>query len=336
MERDFRQAISSVLEPADKNRRELLKRMGLTATAALAGSALPGHLFARSGAAAGESKVFPVTTVNHLSYASRDWAKARDFYVDLFGMRVVWDDGKSCALEFGSVAAPNGMYIRSFSATETKPSINHIGYGLPNFMEHKAALRAELERRGLGNFRPDGEVGWICDDPVGYMLNIIVIKDKAMYPGAATPCDVAASEACKAGWESGIKNLENAPKPSGKGFKATHYSYVVLNVSDIPKEREFYKEALGMKVIGEKPNECFLRFGENTLILRPAGPDGKAVCNQFAFAVQNFNGKAVEAELKRRGLDPKPETELGWSITDPDGLKIAVAANGLPERMAKG
>jgi len=39
-----------------------------------------------------------------------DYAKVRDFYIDLFGMKCVWDDGKQCSLEFGD--PPNAIYLR--------------------------------------------------------------------------------------------------------------------------------------------------------------------------------------------------------------------------------
>jgi len=163
-----------------------------------------------------------------------------------------------------------------------------------------------------------------------------------MYPGAARPCAEAASASCEQGWEAGIKSLNTVPKPSGKGFKAYAYSHVVLNVADIPQERDFYRDMLGMKVIYDqapdpakkRPAQCFLRFGQNTLYLRPAGADGKPYCNHFAFVVENYRQNAVEAELKRRGLDPKPDSKLAWTIADPDGMRIEVAGRGLPEHIA--
>jgi hypothetical protein len=44
-------------------------------------------------------------------------------------------------------------------------------------------MKADMKRRGLANIRPDGERGWICNDPAGYMLNTWVPeKDPAMFP----------------------------------------------------------------------------------------------------------------------------------------------------------
>jgi len=334
------------IEVEKMSRRQLMQTLGTTAGAVLAATALPIAVRAFGGSAAqkamGAGKSFPVTTVNHLSLATRDYAKSRDWYVDLFGMRVVWDDGKKCELDFGSTTQPNGMYITQLAKPTDKAGVGHFAFGVPNIMETKDAMKAEMERRGLTNIRPDGEVGWIANDPAGYMLNTWVpIKDKAMFPGAASPCAKADSDTCKEAYEVGLKNLSSIPKASGKGFKALYYSHIVLNVSeaDLDKEKEFYTGMYGMKVIYEKKDpqspEVFLRFGQNTLYLRKtAKPDDKPYCNHFAFVVENYNQDKVEAELKRRGLNPKPDSKLGWTIADPDGMRIEVAGPGLPEHIA--
>jgi len=189
-----------------------------------------------------------------------------------------------------------------------------------------------MERRGVKNITPDGERGWSCVDPAGYPLNIWVPeKDKAMFPGAAGPCAVAASEKCQAAWEAGQKNLKAAPKRSGKIFQPSGFSFIILNVADVVKERDFYRDLLGMKVVSDQSNvpggeECSLRFGQNTLILRKLdNPAGKPYCNRFGFAVGN-SAHAVEAELKRRGLKPEPDSKsrFSWNIVDPDGYHVGV------------
>jgi catechol 2,3-dioxygenase-like lactoylglutathione lyase family enzyme len=339
MERNLR-----AFEGGKTDRRHMLQALGLIATGAFAASAIPktATAFAAGAAqsAATGGKAFPVTTVNHLALSSNNYAKSRDFYVDLFGMRVAWDDGKQCALEFGSLTSPNGMYIRPLTKPGDKPTVGHFAFGIPNFMSQKAAMKAEMERRRVKNVRPDGEKGWSCDDPAGYLLNIWVPeKDKAMFPGAAGPCEVAASEKCVAAWEAGQKNLNAAPKPSGKGFQAAAYSFIVLNVSDISKERDFYRDLLGMKIIYDKPDgpngECFLRFGQNALYLRKTRVAAdKPYCNQFGLMVENYNQNAVEGELKRRGLKPKADSKLSWSILDPDGYQIDVSGSGFSEHIA--
>lgn len=324
-------------EAGKVNRRQVLQALGLIATGALASSALPRSAAALAASAAAQSiasrgKTFPVTTVNHLNLTSANYAKSRNFYVDLFGMRVAWDNGYECALEFGSQTSPNGMYIRPLTKPGEKPTIGHMAFGIPNFMSQKAAMKAELVRRGVKNIRPDGEMGWSCNDPAGYPLNIWVPeKDKAMFPGAAGPCAVAASEKCKAAWEAGQKSLHGAPKPTGKSLRTDSFSFIILNVPDVAKERNFYRDLLEMKVVtdqSEQPNgECLLSFGQNTLLLRKLNnPVSKPYCNQFGFAVENSIDD-VEAELERRGFktkrNPKPLIN-SWTIVDPDGYEIGI------------
>ena len=338
MGRNFRDFESGKID-----RRQVLQALGLIATGAFASSALPrtAAAFAASAAqsAASGGRAFPVTTVNHLALSAANYARSRDFYADLFGMRVAWDDGKQCALEFGSLTSPNGMYIRPLRPGE-KPTVGHMAFGIPNFMSQKAAMKAEMVRLGVKNIRPDGELGWSCDDPAGYLLNIWVPeKDKAMFPGAAAPCEVGASEKCVAAWQAGEKNLSAVRKPSANGFQATSYSSIVLNVPNVSKERDFYRDLLGMQPIYDKSEgpsgACFLRFGQNTLWLRKASnPAGKPYCNQFGLIVANYDHDAVEAELKRRGFDPKPDSKLSWAFVDPDGYRIAVSGAGYSEHIA--
>ena len=331
MERTLRE-----FEHDKTSRRQNLRALGSILAGAFAASAIPksAALFAAGAAQDSGSggRAFPVTTVNHLNLTSANYAKSRDFYVDLFGMRVAWDDGRQCALEFGSVTSPNGMYIRPLTKPGEKQAIGHMAFGIPNFMSQKAAMKAELERRGVKDIRPDGEIGWSCVDPAGYPLNIWVPeKDKAMFPGAAGPCTVAASEKCTAAWEAGQKNLHAAPKPGSGSFYATGYSFIILNVPDVSKERDFYRDLLGMKVISDQSQvpgaeECSLRFGQNTLVLRKlANRAEKPYCNQFGFAVKD-SADAVEAELSRRGFKPTRDSRLQSSrmIADPDGYQVGV------------
>jgi catechol 2,3-dioxygenase-like lactoylglutathione lyase family enzyme len=326
--------MQSKLKNFEVDRRQALQWLGLMATGACVGNAIPKLAFAFAGrapqAGATGGRAFPVTTVNHLNMTSANYARSRDFYVDLFGMRVAWDDGRQCALEFGSLTSPNGIYIRPLTKPGEKPTIGHFAFGIPNFMAQKAAMKAEMERRDVKNIRADGEVGWSCDDPAGYPLNIWVPeKDKAMFPGAAGPCEIAASEKCKAAFESGLKNLRAAPKPRSKSFHPAGFSFIILNVPDVAKERDFYRDLLGMKIISDQSQtsgaaECSLRFGKNTLVLRKlANPAGKPFCNRFGLKVTD-DPVAVEAELKRRGLQSEIDSKDGTLIVDPDGYRVGV------------
>jgi catechol 2,3-dioxygenase-like lactoylglutathione lyase family enzyme len=338
------------LEPAriKLDRRQAIQALGLTATAALAVSAAPkAAAFAASAAQAvmPGGAGFKAVAYNHINYQVADYAKVRDFYVNLFGMKVAWDDGKQCSVEFGD--PPNAIYIRPLTRPLDRPAgtgpsanwtaqmgqgnVDHLAFSIENFQLD--SVKAELIRRGL-NPTPDGPFAWGIKDPSG--LTVQICATKGVFPGQASP---TAKES------DGTKNLSAIPGPDGKGFKAYAVSHLVLNVPDVDQSREFYTDLLGMKVIYYRPGDvfgvdysggpvCFLRFGENTLYLRKSlHPEHKPYIAHFAPVVENFNQAAVKAELERRGYKPEPDSKYGWSIKDPAGMRVEVAGKGLPEHV---
>src|SRR6266853_6155200 len=79
-------------EQGKMTRRQLIQSLVLASTVTAA-SAAP--------IAAADSKVTQAVYVNHISYQVADYAKTRDFYADLLGMKVSRDDGKQCRLSVG-------------------------------------------------------------------------------------------------------------------------------------------------------------------------------------------------------------------------------------------
>lgn len=330
-------------------RRGLMRALGVTATAAFAASRLPeARALAGGGAqeAAAGVSVLKAVAFNHINYQVPDYAKVRDFYVNLYGMKVVWDDGKQCSVECGD--PPNAIYIRPLTKPLDRPAgtgasanwaaqmgqgnVDHFAFSIENFQLD--SVGAELTRRGLDP-KPDGAYAWSIKDPSGVTVQICATK--GVYPGAALP---GAKES------DGTQNLSAIPGPDGKGFKAYAVSHLVLNVPDVDRSRDFYTGLLGMKIIYYKPGGvfgvdapggpiCFLKFGENTLYLRKSRhPENKPYVSHFSMAVEDFNQAAVKAELERRGYKPQPDSKYGWSIQDPAGMRTEVAGKGLPEHIA--
>jgi len=123
-------------EQGKMTRRQLIQSLTLTATAASA----------VQSAAAADGAVARAVSINHVSYQVADYAKTRDFYAGLFGMRVSDDDGKQCRLTFGE----NIVIARN--RPSGTPKVDHIAYTLANWDTDKSvrpAVEAELKRRGL-------------------------------------------------------------------------------------------------------------------------------------------------------------------------------------------
>jgi catechol 2,3-dioxygenase-like lactoylglutathione lyase family enzyme len=217
------------------------------------------------------------------------------------------------------------MYLGPVAKRGDPPTVGHVAFGLSDFWAQKSAMQAELERREA-HVRPDGEGGWTFDEPARFMnpgMQVTPLSDPSMFPGSERPCAVAESDACRAAWKAGVAKAGGVPKATGKGFEAAAFSHIVFEVPDVARERDFYAGLWGMKVVSEKPGEeCLLRFGPNTLEIRESS--AKPRCNSYGFAIENFDKAKVEAELKRRGLEPQADPKWAFAIKDPDGLVIGV------------
>src|ERR1035437_9917905 len=185
------------------DRRQLIKGMALTATGAFVASAVPGA--APAIAQSVKSKGFKAVCFNHISMSVADDVKARDFYVDLFGMECTWYTAEGGSeVDFGEQDALNegereAIFIRKFNPKVGHGSIDHLSFSIDHFDLN--AAKAELERLGLAPAY-DGPVMWTIKDPDGF-----VIQPGAKiggYPGGIKPGDTP---------YEGYKNVGSMPHP---------------------------------------------------------------------------------------------------------------------------
>jgi catechol-2,3-dioxygenase len=125
-------------ERGKMTRRQLIQTLALAATAA--------STVTTAEAAAPANAI----SINHVSMQVADYAKTRDFYAGLLGMKVSNDDGKTqCRLTCGD----NILIARNASSRPGgKTGVDHISYTLANWDTDKTvkpAVEAELKRRGL-------------------------------------------------------------------------------------------------------------------------------------------------------------------------------------------
>ena len=145
----------NAFEQGKLTRRQLIQNLTIAATAAAAVSSVP--------AAAAEAKVLNATNFNHVSYQVTDYAKTRDFYAGLFGMKVSEDDGKQCRLSFGN----NILIVRN---RQPAPKVDHIAYTIANWDQEKEAMAAEVKRRGLKIVQGDTKTSLHILDPDGFQV----------------------------------------------------------------------------------------------------------------------------------------------------------------------
>src|SRR5688500_10588424 len=161
------------VESGRMDRRQLLRALGLTGAASLAGAcaqqeAAPGPN-AQTAPTAGPAGApssdqgaggrprmawmknyerigqFKTISVGHISYSVPEQRKVRDWYVEVLGMMPVFDTGRSTALRFG--VPWNHIYLTQAQDPKAQPSIGHMSYNIEKF--RLDAVEAELAARGL-------------------------------------------------------------------------------------------------------------------------------------------------------------------------------------------
>ena len=116
----------------------------------------------------------------------------------------------------------------------------------------------------------------------------------------------------------------------GEGFKAVAVNHISYQVADYTKTRDFYASLLGMKVSHDDGRQCYLSFGDTWLLPRNArqGSTPPRV-DHVAYTIETWDKKAVEAELKRRGLTPTPDTDDSFHVKDPDGFNLQISGKNM-------
>jgi catechol 2,3-dioxygenase-like lactoylglutathione lyase family enzyme len=146
-------------EQGKMSRRQLIRSLAVTASAAAA--------VTPAVAASPDEPAFKAVSVNHISYQVANYAKTRDFYVSMFGMKVSQDNDRSqCYLSFGDTFL---LPRNARQGAAVVPKVDHIAYTIDNWDKDK--VKAELERRGLKP-RPDTENSFHVTDPDGFDLQI--------------------------------------------------------------------------------------------------------------------------------------------------------------------
>jgi catechol 2,3-dioxygenase-like lactoylglutathione lyase family enzyme len=109
-----------------------------------------------------------------------------------------------------------------------------------------------------------------------------------------------------------------------KGFRAVAVNHISYQVADCAKTRDFYADLFSMKLSHDDGKQCYLAFGDTFLIPRNHDSNAPRI-DHIAYTIDNWDKNLVEAELKRRGLDPQPDNENSFHVKDPNGFDLQIS-----------
>ena len=116
----------------------------------------------------------------------------------------------------------------------------------------------------------------------------------------------------------------SASRGASSPFQAIDVNHVALNVTDIPRSRDFYRDLLGMPVVRESASSCFLGLKGNFLALFR---NAQAGMNHYCLSIENYKVGPVTEKLKRQGLNPRqPSGSDRVYFDDPDGIEVQLSS----------
>jgi catechol 2,3-dioxygenase-like lactoylglutathione lyase family enzyme len=108
-------------------------------------------------------------------------------------------------------------------------------------------------------------------------------------------------------------------------FQAKGLDHVALNVSSVPRSRDFYIKHLGLKVIRDGGEDnCFLGGGDDFFLTLFKGE--RPGLNHYCYAIRDYTADQAEEKLKAAGLKPRREDNRVY-FPDPDGIEVQVAGS---------
>ncbi len=120
------------------------------------------------------------------------------------------------------------------------------------------------------------------------------------------------------------------------GWKTIALEHISFQVPDYRKEAAFYIALMGWKLRSDDGKQAILDIGGwGSAIFKAAPPEQTtALVDGFGFAIEPWNARTVEAELRKRNLNPVADNNgkgfESFHVKDPDGFDLQIGnSNGL-------
>jgi catechol 2,3-dioxygenase-like lactoylglutathione lyase family enzyme len=155
--------------------------------------------------------------------------------------------------------------------------------------------------------------------------------------GASFTASLFAQGRCKNGYNTPAcpmtKEVATTPvKPlfASTGWKTVALEHISFQVPDYRKEAAFYIALMGWKLRSDDGKRAVLDIGDwGSAIFKAAPAEQTTVLvDGFAFAIEPWNAKKVEAELRKRDLNPVADNDgkgfESFHVKDPDGFDVQI------------
>lgn len=138
-----------------------------------------------------------------------------------------------------------------------------------------------------------------------------------------------------------VKPAATSTTSAGAPWRTVGLGHISFFVSDYKRSAEWYADLMGWEIRSDNGRQASLRIGDvGSIIIRnvrapgeyppgepppavPGRPRITGVIDHIAWNVEPWDTQEGEAELRRRGLSPRPDGET-FHVKDPDGWDLQI------------
>jgi catechol 2,3-dioxygenase-like lactoylglutathione lyase family enzyme len=168
-------------------------------------------------------------------------------------------------------------------------------------------------------------------------MKIITVSCVLALVQLIAPPESSAQGRCMTTYRSPACNTADiAPVFMPTGWKTVALDHVTFEVADYKKEAAFYIAVMGWTLRRDDGRQAVMDLGDwGTVVFRqmPSGRTAaagapRAVVTSFGFVIEPWDARAVESELRKRGLSPVPDNDgkgfESFHVKDPDGFDLQI------------
>jgi catechol 2,3-dioxygenase-like lactoylglutathione lyase family enzyme len=112
-------------------------------------------------------------------------------------------------------------------------------------------------------------------------------------------------------------------------WKTTALDHITLQVGDYQKEAAFYIALMGWTLRSDDGTQAVLDIGDWGSVVFKQSPGARPSVESMAYVIEPWSPKAVEAELRKRGLTPVADNDgkgfESFHVRDPDGFDVQLS-----------
>lgn len=108
---------------------------------------------------------------------------------------------------------------------------------------------------------------------------------------------------------------------AANSLQAVRVNHVALRVTDVSRSKAFYTRLLGMPVVRENDNSCFLKLRTGFLALFRGDQAGM---DHYCLGVEDYDVERSKNILEKEGLNPRVDDHRIY-FKDPEGIEVQLS-----------